>query len=588
MPTTLDTAATAELVRDLADLVCTKPDGTRWKSVSVTQMKNTCVRFCAEMARRAGGDLTLGELLTAGMVEAYCDGETENRRNVGNREIAAEDHRRTVGVGSIPPLARHVMKMLKHLDPDASTADIDVLIAHAEEQCKTLAAAANAQVPPYAALLDAAAHLGQCVGTAGASTKEISRAVYLLSMVAACPAREKMFLYMRAADSTGFDPKDAHSRAVLGALCTEHPRHADSMTLCTVLFTEGEPSTMVLGVHGCSDPRKSEYFHQLDLTVPILPVASDLLPVLHDGLKALYREYVPNTFLLRSGDGAAPFGRNWGTQLLKPTTGCTASILRKSVEQESYRLHAADAAAFPLSMCAEVCARCQHKPATAMASYVRKGLAALGGTEESEDETEPAAETEDEAAPPPRRRLVRQRAVENDCDLDLPPEEPEASDPESDGDLDLPPEEPEATSAASTGTDVALVVRTTDGGTHTFHQSVFAAAHLVDTGGRDVARADTAFDNGTLQVTWDEGDIGVFPAITDPTEAPEAPEEPEATDEPLPVDIADQIEHLLLEHGADGCVASCIALYRHKRSHRDDDTEWLEEAVRTAKKSRNC
>ena len=89
MPTTLDTAATAELVRDLADLVCTKPDGTRWKSVSVTQMKNTCVRFCAEMARRAGGDLTLGELLTADMVEAYCDGETENRRNVGNRDPAA-------------------------------------------------------------------------------------------------------------------------------------------------------------------------------------------------------------------------------------------------------------------------------------------------------------------------------------------------------------------------------------------------------------------------------------------------------------------------------------------------------------------
>ena len=259
MPTTLDTAATAELVRDLADLVCTKPDGTRWKSVSVTQMKNTCVRFCAEMARRAGGDLTLGELLTAGMVEAYCDGETENRRNVGNREIAAEDHRRTVGVGSIPPLARHVMKMLKHLDPDASTTDIDVLIAHAEEQCKSKAAAANAQVPQYAALLDAAAHLGQCVGTAGASTKEISRAVYLLSMVAACPAREKMFLYMRAADSTGFDPEEAHSRVVLDALCAEHPRHADSMTLCTVLFAAGEPTTMVLGVHDCSDPRKNEF-----------------------------------------------------------------------------------------------------------------------------------------------------------------------------------------------------------------------------------------------------------------------------------------------------------------------------------------
>ena len=44
---------------------------------------------------------------------------------------------------------------------------------------------------------------------------------------------------------------------------------------------------------------------------------------------------------MRSGDGAAPFGRNWGTNVLKPTTGHTASILRKSIEQESYRLQCA-------------------------------------------------------------------------------------------------------------------------------------------------------------------------------------------------------------------------------------------------------
>eukprot|EP01043_Picozoa_sp_COSAG02_P106606 COSAG02_NODE_42600_length_383_cov_0.721831_1_plen_127_part_11 len=126
---------------------------------------------------------------------------------------------------------------------------------------------------------------------------------------------------MRAADSTDFDPADAHSRAVLDALCAEHPRHADSMTLCTVLFTGGEPTTMVLGVHGCTDPRKSEYFHQLDLTVAILPAASSLLPVLHEGLKELYANYVPDSFLLRGSDGVAPFGRNWGTNVLKPTTG---------------------------------------------------------------------------------------------------------------------------------------------------------------------------------------------------------------------------------------------------------------------------
>ena len=32
------------------------------------------------------------------------------------------------------------------------------------------------------------------------------------------------------------------------------------------------------------------------------------------------------------GDGAAPFGRNWGTNALKPATGHTASILRLHTE----------------------------------------------------------------------------------------------------------------------------------------------------------------------------------------------------------------------------------------------------------------
>ena len=86
MPTTLDTAATAELVRDLADLVCTKPDGTRWKNVSVTQMKNTCVRFCAEMVRRAGGELTLGELLTSTRAQAH-----HATQNYFNERFATQD-----------------------------------------------------------------------------------------------------------------------------------------------------------------------------------------------------------------------------------------------------------------------------------------------------------------------------------------------------------------------------------------------------------------------------------------------------------------------------------------------------------------
>ena len=97
MTVTLDTTATTALVRELADAACAKPGGSRWKNVSIVQMTNTCARFHEEMVRRnEGGELTLGQLLKADMVAAYCDGDTENRRHVGDREIAAEDHRRTV------------------------------------------------------------------------------------------------------------------------------------------------------------------------------------------------------------------------------------------------------------------------------------------------------------------------------------------------------------------------------------------------------------------------------------------------------------------------------------------------------------
>ena len=108
----------------------------------------------------------------------------------------------------------------------------------------------------------------------------------MLLLTAVCPGRERMLLYVRAADGDSFTDED-HGRDVLEALCTEHPKHADSMTLATVLFTACEPTTLVVGVHGCSDPRKNEFYHEVDLTSPILPAAEDLLPLLHDGLKLL-------------------------------------------------------------------------------------------------------------------------------------------------------------------------------------------------------------------------------------------------------------------------------------------------------------
>jgi hypothetical protein len=52
-------------------------------------------------------------------------------------------------------------------------------------------------------------------------------------------------------------------------------------------------------------------------------------------------------------------------------------------------------------------------------------------------------------------------------------------------------------------------------------------------------------------------------------------------------DIADRIE-ALLRGGAEGCVAACIALHRHKRARPDDDVEWLGTAVCTAKRACGC
>eukprot|EP01043_Picozoa_sp_COSAG02_P006284 COSAG02_NODE_177_length_31154_cov_32.205152_32_plen_162_part_00 len=56
--------------------------------------------------------------------------------------------------------------------------------------------------------------------------------------------------------------------------------------------------------------------------------------------------------------GTKPHGRNWvNDSVLKPYIKITAGKLRKSVEQESFRLYRADPESFSLQMCTEVHAR---------------------------------------------------------------------------------------------------------------------------------------------------------------------------------------------------------------------------------------
>ena len=196
---------------------------------------------------------------------------------------------------------------MKCMDAGADTGALDTLIAHAEASNKERAQVANGSTPSYSLFHDAALQLAQCLDTDGdVPLTTVSKCVYMLLLTAVCPGRERMLLYVRATDSDLFKANEDHTRDVLEALCAEHPKHADSMTLATVLFTAGEPTTLVVGVHGCSDPRKNEFYHEVDLTSPILPAAQDLLPLLHDSLKLLYRDYEAESFMLRAKpDGAA-------------------------------------------------------------------------------------------------------------------------------------------------------------------------------------------------------------------------------------------------------------------------------------------
>jgi hypothetical protein len=107
MPITLETVATYDIVHDLADVVSVKPDGTRWKACSINTLQRSCASLLAKAVElNYGEDVTLRTLLNADAVQA------------------------TVSTASVPPLAKHVRRMLLHLDSDVDTGALDTLITH--------------------------------------------------------------------------------------------------------------------------------------------------------------------------------------------------------------------------------------------------------------------------------------------------------------------------------------------------------------------------------------------------------------------------------------------------------------------------
>ena len=380
----LNTAVTNQALQDLVDIVCVKPDGTPWTAQGVQNLRRSMCRMLADTIGRHTVPL-YGQFLTPETITAYCDGTTARPRDVGDRVIAADDHCQTVGNGSIPNLAKLSIKILQHIDPAADVSALEVLIAQAEAAGKERARVRNATTPSFAVFHDAAAKHGpEVLECTCKDLNTLSALTYLLLQVVVAPTRERMLLYARACSTDDFDPDVDHSAAVLDTMKAEHPTHASTIALATVLFADGEPTELVLGVHGCTDARKNNFYHRICLKTPILPETAHLLPLVHCGLRQLHADYTDGNFLLRSALkplGDTPFGRNWCTDsVFKPMVGHPVGVLRKSVEQRALAVHVANPGTFTLDDCVEVHRRCQHKPATAMASYVAGKLAELGGS----------------------------------------------------------------------------------------------------------------------------------------------------------------------------------------------------------------
>ena len=111
---------------------------------------------------------------------------------------------------------------------------------------------------------------------------------------------------------------------MLTALCAEHPKHTDSMTLDKCLFTGGEPTNTSLASKAAATPRKNEFYHEVGITTPILPAATDLL-----------HHYIATACTLDGDDGGPDEGiRALGWQGLAfwlglDTRGCVCSCTGK-------------------------------------------------------------------------------------------------------------------------------------------------------------------------------------------------------------------------------------------------------------------
>ena len=343
-------------IMDVEELAAACRQGlSAWTPKATRENTALVLRMYTWAAERSPA-LTYGQLFAADTIMEYANGE--------NSRVTWRSWETT---------ANAAKAIVRAMDPDASTTELDELRAQARARNTEAARARNRDTPPYGDFMEAAAALcvrvgglGDFLSTTPADTRRHNATVaYVLSQVLAAPTRERTILYARVADSRSFDPAVAHSADTLRRLREEHPSVADYFALSTFVFDDGEPVALYVGVHGAEHARKAQKYHVIDLTAPILPEAAGLVPALHVTLKELATLCQPGEFLL---SGAAPLNKNWGGTQFKKVTGHPVGALRHSVEQRAQQLH--EAGRLSLRDLVEVHDRVMHIGATALEKYI--------------------------------------------------------------------------------------------------------------------------------------------------------------------------------------------------------------------------
>jgi hypothetical protein len=278
-----DTIADPETtLRNLSELVLVNiKTGRPWKDCS---SRATLLVKAHDDAVRRNDDIpiTFAELLlTPKNITTYCDGITLRGR-------AGDNHQAPVGVGSQGPLADLFIRITKHIDPSVDVSALEELKTQAEGQCKQKNTEANKAIVCYQTI---AKKIGDPLASADMTKMnraEISKLVYASIQTFIAPTREKTLIYLRAAKANGFKVEEEHTREMLDALKSDHPTHADAISLCTVTFTDdNKPAMLYLGVHGEQDTMKSEFYHAVDMSKALFKDQADMVQHVHAGLSEL-------------------------------------------------------------------------------------------------------------------------------------------------------------------------------------------------------------------------------------------------------------------------------------------------------------